>query len=144
MAFTLLTGNLRRGRPVEQFRSADTLVVKDANGSSIGTASLASDGSVKVRVPAATPVFLSLANGGSTVVDMTEEHQFGPGEVISLGIRQSFTNAAGTEVQLFDAVCGGCHGSVSGRELDVIVSPDALTGASASASQNATPTNIGP
>lgn len=144
MAFSILTGNLRRGRPVDAFRSADTLVVKDASGSLLGTAPLRDDGSVRIRVPSATPVFLSLARGSSTVVDMTEEHQFGPGEMISLGIRETFTNEAGKTVRLFDAVCGGCHGSVSGKELDVIVSPDALTGASASASQNATPVNIGP
>jgi hypothetical protein len=144
MAFTLLNANLRRGRPVARFRSANTLVVKDAAGATLGTASLASDGSVRVRVPAATPVFLSLANGNSSVIEMNEEHQFGPGEVISLGIRESITNAAGKTVPLFDAVCGGCHGSVSGRELDVIVTADALTGASASASQHATPQNIGP
>ncbi len=144
MTFTLLTGNLRRGRPVEQFRAADTLVIKDASGGMLGTAGLADDGSVRVRVPSQTPVFLSLANGSSTVVDMNEEHQFGPGEVISLGIRETFTNAAGQQVRMFDAVCGGCHGSVSGSELDVTVTPDALTGASASASATAEPKNIGP
>jgi hypothetical protein len=144
MAFTLLTGNLRRGRPVDQFRDANTLVVKDAAGTLIGNASLADDGSVRVRVPAGTPVFLSLANGNTPVIAMNEEHQFGPGETISLGIRESITNAAGKTVPLFDAVCGGCHGSVSGRELDVVVTPDALTGASASASKNANPINIGP
>jgi hypothetical protein len=61
-----------------------------------------------------------------------------------MGIRETGKNAKGETVRLFDAVCGGCHGSVSGHELDVIVTPDALTGASASASQNALPKNIGP
>jgi hypothetical protein len=144
LAFTLLTGNLRRGRPVEEFRAADTLVVKDANGGSLGTASLADDGSVKVRVPSQTPVFLSLSNGSTNVVGMTEEHQFGPGENISLGIRETFKTATGKTVRLYDAVCAGCHGSVTGSELDVTVTPDALTGASASASQNADPKAIGP
>jgi hypothetical protein len=110
----------------------------------LGTASLADDGSVRIRVPSSTPVFLSLANGSTTVVPMTEEHQFGPGENISLGIRETFTNASGKTVRLFDAVCAGCHGSVTGSELDVTVSPDALTGASASSSQNSEPKAIGP
>jgi len=66
---------------------------------------------------------------GNALVTMTEEHQLGPGESISLGIRE----------ELFDAVCGGCHGSISGSELDVVVTPDALTGASASLSQHAAP-----
>ncbi|HEY5922251.1 MAG TPA: hypothetical protein VIV11_11300 [Kofleriaceae bacterium] len=144
MAFTLLTGNLRRGRPVDEFRAASEIVVKDAGGGEIGRASLADDGSVKIRVPAGKPVFLGLADGGTMVIEMTEEHQFGPGERISLGIRERITNAAGDEVRLFDAVCAGCHGSVSGSELDVTVSPDALTGASASSSANATPRDIGP
>jgi hypothetical protein len=67
-------------------------------------------------------------------VTMGEEHQLGPGEQISMGISQ----------KLSDAVCGGCHGSVSGHELDIAVTPDALTGASASASASATPVQIGP
>jgi hypothetical protein len=88
---------------------------------------------------------LSLVDAsGKTVVKMTEEHQLGPGEYVSMGVRETITNAAGQTVNLFDAVCGGCHGSVSGREIDVLVSPDALTGASVSASQTATPINIGP
>ena len=40
----------------------------------------------------------------------------------------------GVSRTLFDGVCGGCHGSISARELDVAVTPDALTGASASRS----------
>jgi len=64
---------------------------------------------------------------------MGEEHQLGPGERTSMGIRQ----------ELFDAACGGCHGSISGRELDIAVTPDALTGASKSASDDSM-TNIGP
>lgn len=161
MAFTLLTGNLRRGRPIEEFRAATHLVVETegmcppgscsagASGffeqrSELGRAELESDGSVRIRVPAATGVVLSLYDGNRNIIKMGEEHQLGPGEVISLGIRESVRNAAGQEVRLFDAVCGGCHGSVSGRELDVLVTPDALTGASASLSQNATPKTIGP
>ncbi|HET9991564.1 MAG TPA: hypothetical protein VFQ65_23705, partial [Kofleriaceae bacterium] len=77
-------------------------------------------------------------------VRMSEEHQLGPGELISMGVRETTTNTAGATVQLFDAVCGGCHGSVSGHELDVVVTPDALTGASQSISQLAQPANIGP
>jgi hypothetical protein len=160
MAFTLLTGNLRRGRPVDEFRSARYLVVEEekpcgtpctrTNGlfesrTMLGRAELESDGSARIRVPAGVGVVLSLQNeNGATIVKMSEEHQLGPGEAISLGIRQTITNAAGKEVRLFDAVCGGCHGTVSGRELDVLVSPDALTGASSSLSQNANPQVIGP
>lgn len=151
MVFTLLTGNLRRGRPVDDFRKAKYLVVTtegacppgacSANAMGIyenrmvlGKAPLASDGSVKVRVPAQTGVILELQDdSGNTVVKMSEEHQLGPGEHISMGISE----------KLFDQVCGGCHGSVTGKELDVGVSPDALTGASQSASVGADPTALG-
>ena len=38
--------------------------------------------------------------------------------------------------KLFNAICGGCHGSLLGPEVDVAVSADALTGASASRSRD--------
>jgi hypothetical protein len=152
LVFTLLTANLRRGRPVEAFRGARFLAVWseelcpagncDANASGIyesrqllGSAELADDGSVRVRVPSATGVVLELLDGNrNSLVKMGEEHQLGPGEQISMGIA----------APLFDAVCAGCHGSISGEEIDVRVTPDALTGASASASASADPTPIGP
>ena len=151
MVFTVLTGNLRRGRPVDAFRKAKYLVVSteapcppgacSANTMGIyesrtvlGKAPLASDGSVKVQLPAKTGVILELQDdSGNTVVKMSEEHQLGPGEHISMGISE----------KLFDAVCGGCHGSVTGKELDIAVTPDALTGASQSASAGANAMSIG-
>lgn len=150
MIFTLLTGNLRRGRPVDEFRRATHLAVyleqpappgASANTGDIfesrqllGRAPLAADGSARVNLPAGVGLVLALEEAsGGTVVTMTEEHQFGPGESISMGIREPFFNAA----------CGGCHGSVSGSELDVSVSPDVLTGASQSDSRDATPLVVG-
>ncbi|TMQ19243.1 MAG: hypothetical protein E6J90_18490 [Deltaproteobacteria bacterium] len=151
LVFTLLTGNLRRGRPVDAFRKARFLAIyseglcpgnctRGGNGifenrQLLGTAPLADDGSVRVQVPSQTGVVLELQDGNhSTVVKMGEEHQLGPGEQISMGIAQP----------LFDAVCAGCHGSITGHEVDVRVSADALTGASASVSAGATPVQIGP
>ena len=152
MLFTLLTGNLRRGRPVDDFRKAKFLQVSteapcppgtscmpDGMGvfqsrTVLGKAALADDGSVRVTLPARTGLIFSLVDGdGKEVVTMTEEHQIGPGEAISMGVRQP----------LFDAVCAGCHGSVTGSELDVGVSADALTGASQSLSATANPTAVG-
>jgi hypothetical protein len=63
---------------------------------------------------------------------MTEEHQMGPGEYITPGPPRA----------LFNPICGGCHGSISGSELDVAVSPDALTGASVSLSRNPFPKDL--
>jgi len=147
MLFTLLTSNLRRGRPVDAFRAAHALEIV-AEGMCpagpcspnlggiyeqrqvLGRVPLAEDGSLRMRVPAQTGVVLRLVDAsGATVVTMEEEHQFGAGEVISMGVSEA----------LFDAVCGGCHGSISGSELDVIVTPDALTGASRSLSSERDP-----
>jgi hypothetical protein len=135
MLATLLGANLRRGRPVARFRDGDTLGVKGAAGQAHGTAPLESDGSVVVRVPSRTPVFLDLRQGNTTLFQMTEEHQFGPGERISLGVREP----------LFNHVCAGCHGAISGEELDISVVPDALTGASQTkARSSGTVHSIGP
>jgi hypothetical protein len=151
LVFTLLTGNLRRGRPVDAFRTAKFLAVYSeglcpaagcttgANGiyesrQLVGTVPLADDGSVKIQLPSATGVVLELQDGDhKSLVKMGEEHQLGPGEQISMGIT----------APLFNAVCGGCHGSISGHEIDVGVTPDALTGASASKSALTTPVVLG-
>ncbi len=143
MLFTLLTANLRRGRPVDAFRGATSLAIltedpcpancaPNANGiyenrRELGSVSLAADGSARVVLPSKTGVILQLRKGGNVVATMTEEHQLGPGESVSMGVSEN----------LFDAVCGGCHGSVSGSELDVRVTPDVLTGASRSLSTSA-------
>jgi hypothetical protein len=131
---TLLGANLRRGRHVDEFRNADQVVFLDAGGQEIGSAGLAGDGSVKVRFASRTPVLIGLRSGGGMIFRMTEEHQFGPGENISIGVPEA----------LFNNACGGCHGSASGRELDISVRPDVLTGASQSQSKEASPTAIGP
>jgi hypothetical protein len=147
MLFTLLTSNLRRGRPVDAFREATSLAIlteepcpancaPNANGiyesrRELGSVSLADDGSARVVLPSKTGVILQLRTGGNVVATMTEEHQLGPGETVSMGVSEG----------LFDAVCGGCHGSISGSELDVQVTPDALTGASRSLSTSAVAPN---
>jgi len=142
MVFTVLVANLRRGRPLDEFSKARFLAVYQEaecppTGCShnagdifesrtlLGKVPLESDGSVKVKLPSATGLVLELQDGsGNAVVTMGEEHQLGPGEQISMGVPR----------QLFDGVCGGCHGSISAREIDVAVTPDALTGASQSIS----------
>ena len=43
---------------------------------------------------------------------MGEEHQFGPGEQISMGVSRT----------LFNGICGGCHGSISAREVGLPIS----------------------
>ncbi len=150
MLFTLLNANLRRGRPVELFRSAEYLAFyeerpapagTDASGGLfeervfLGRARLAADGSARVRVPARKGLILELQDGDRQILEtMREEHQIGPGETISIGVSEP----------LFDAICAGCHGSVSGRELDIFVTPDALTGASESLSADSAAVDVSP
>jgi hypothetical protein len=87
-------------------------------------------------LPSLTPLILELVDGsGNKLFTMSEEDQLGPGERISRGVPQTF----------FNSVCAGCHGSVSGRELDVAIDPDALTGASVSLSRDSSKTQpVGP
>lgn len=149
MLATLLTDNHRGDRGLDALEEGDTLAIYRASPPSggaaggsafqswelLGTHALADDGSAFVRVPAGVPVVLELRRGDTPLLTMTEEHQFGPGEQTSLGINRGF----------FDGVCGGCHGSIEGPELDVVVDPDALTGASVSLSRprpGATPTDL--
>ncbi|RMH42441.1 MAG: hypothetical protein D6689_08190 [Deltaproteobacteria bacterium] len=137
---TLFTANLRRGRPRDAYAGATHLAVYlekapppgttsgNVNGiyqerELIGRAPLEPDGSVRMLLPARRPVVLALEDAsGATLLSMTETHQLGPGEAVSMGVA----------TDLFDAVCAGCHGSISGRETDIIVTPDVLTGASES------------
>lgn len=137
MIFSVLTENLRRGRNLDSLSDGDHFAAYLAHpppvGASddgqtfqdweeVGSIKLEEDGSGFFAVPAGVPVILELRDGNKAIRTMTEEHQFGPGEMTSLGVSREF----------FDGVCGGCHGSVSGRELEVVVNEDALTGASTS------------
>lgn len=90
-----------------------------------GTLLPAADGSARARVPGGMPLtyrtFLQLAeDAGPTPHVVREQFQFYPGE----RTRQSFPRP------LFNGLCGGCHGSLSGREMDFAVNPDVLTQAS--------------
>src|SRR5262249_52300078 len=144
---TLLGANLRTGRFVDKLRPASQVVVYQdqapsdlasgmagltgsqmvySNRKELGTIDLAKDGSTVLRLPSLTPLVLALKDrAGNTLFTMAEEDQLGPGEQISRGVPQAF----------FNSVCGGCHGSVSGAELDIAINPDALTQASVSISR---------
>jgi hypothetical protein len=146
MLATLLGDNLRRGRNVARFDRAVALKVYQeqpppdrtpvglqgtqgvfVNRVSLGSVRLESDHSVKVSIPARKPLILELVDGdGKPVFTMSEEHQVSPGEYITPGVPR----------KLFNGVCGGCHGSLSGNELDLAVTVDALTGASVSLSRD--------
>jgi hypothetical protein len=154
---TLLGANLRHGRNVAAFDGATALRAYvespppagtspskppgNLQGSqmvytqrqSLGSAGLASDHSLKVSVPAGKPLILELVDGsGTALFTMSEEHQVTGGEYITPGAPR----------KLFNNICGGCHGSISGAELDVSVTADTLTGASVSASRDRVPSSF--
>jgi hypothetical protein len=105
---------------------------------SLGSEPIRNDGSVRLRVPSGMPISLALTSVDGEVLNapdgapiagpllQREATQFYPGE----RLKQSMPR------RLFDGVCGGCHGSISGRELDVGVSIDVLTSASKTASSD--------
>ena len=97
-----------------------------------GNVQLASDGSAQVRVPGGVPLMVlptdadgdPLMFGPDDIFEgerlQREAMQFYPGERVKLAVPR----------RLFGGSCGNCHGSITGRELDVAVSLDVLTAAS--------------
>ncbi|MFT3921499.1 MAG: hypothetical protein QM778_03085 [Myxococcales bacterium] len=156
---TLLFSNTRTGRPldprVEGVEILESLppppeatdfsalnasqVTQDSFGpvftnyESLGPIALNDDGSTKFRVAGGHPILYAAtdgkgrvlpfeAEGGPFTGDMIqrEEMQYYPGERSNQGFRR----------ELFNGMCGGCHGSLTGYELDVAVDIDVLTQAS--------------
>jgi hypothetical protein len=154
---TLLGANLRKGRNVAAFDGATRLAAyveaPPPMGSSptnkppglqgsqmvytqrqaLGTAPLQSDHSLMVSVPAGKPLIFQLQDdSGASLFEMAEEHQVTSGEYITPGAPRG----------LFNNICAGCHGSISGKEVDISVSSDTLTGASVSLSRDLNPTSF--
>jgi hypothetical protein len=91
----------------------------------LGSPTLYEDGSLAVRVRGGAPLLFEVlteldGEREPTAHLQREEMQFYPGEVVRQGFRRD----------LFNGMCGGCHGSVSGMENEVAVNPDILTQAS--------------
>ncbi|HMI84807.1 MAG TPA: hypothetical protein VK550_11990 [Polyangiaceae bacterium] len=90
----------------------------------LGSVPLLADGSARVVLPGGVPVVLrgnfELGGGAAALRFQREAMQFYPGEYA----HQSFP------ARFFNGFCGGCHGSVSGAEVDLSLQPDILTQAS--------------
>jgi hypothetical protein len=158
---SLLFQNTRSGRPIvglgsfrvwedlppEQgvvdYPSGGNYVTNDAYGQQyirrqlLGSVPVQSDGSAIVSLPGGVPVSLEVkaklaGDGGPVSHQQREEMQFYPGE----RAHQSFQR------NLFNGLCGGCHGSVSGREVELAVKPDILTQASQVAARDMSPTDL--
>lgn len=102
-----------------------------------GIAPLEKDGSLKVQIPGGMPMVLATnvrlaEDSAPTYHFQREEMQFYPGE----WIRQSFRR------ELFNGMCAGCHGSISGLESEIAVNPDILTQASNVVAREANPLDL--
>jgi hypothetical protein len=91
----------------------------------IGQVNVLSDHSAHVVLPGGLPIVLKMpstqtARDHNLPAFQREEMMFAPGEYVHQSMPRDF----------FDGLCAGCHGSVSGRQLDFAVRPDVLTQAS--------------
>jgi hypothetical protein len=102
----------------------------------IGTVPIGADGSAHFVMPGGVPFLMHLPDtkmSGDLKIPrwQRETFSFAPGEVAHQSFRRDF----------FNGFCGQCHGAISGKPLDVAMSPDILTQASmvTARDQQATP-----
>jgi len=110
----------------------------------LGHIDLNVDGSARFAFRGGLPIVLGVTDSeGNTLMFeegdpftgeriQREQMQFYPGE----RSHQSFRR------ELFNGMCGGCHGSISGRELDVAVDVDVLTHASRAMTEGQGPAGL--
>jgi hypothetical protein len=103
----------------------------------LGAPEIYPDGSAAMRIRGGAPILLEvlakLADDAQPSAHLQrEEMQFYPGEIVRQGFRRN----------LFDGMCGGCHGSVSGKENEIAVNPDILTQASDVIARTKRPTDL--
>jgi len=103
----------------------------------LGSPAMYYDGSASVNIRGGIPLVLqarvTLA-GDKQPTDhfQREEMQFYPGEVVRQGFR----------APLFNGLCAGCHGSISGYDTDISINPDILSQASRVEAKDRTPTDL--
>jgi hypothetical protein len=167
---TLLFSNTRIGRPIDRrvkgvdvleslppptdaktFSALDSARVgQDKFGSYfadyelLGNVGLYADGSTKFRFAGGHPIVLRVTDEKGRALEFAEgapftgemiqreEMQFYPGERANQGFRR----------ELFDGMCGGCHGSITGFELDVAVNIDVMTSASKTQAHGKPPADL--
>jgi hypothetical protein len=91
----------------------------------LGGAPLEDDGSVKIKIPGGVPIVFALPDTKLSRERGLPRYQreamaFSPGEYVHQSFRES----------LFGALCGACHGSISGRAVESALQPDFVTQAS--------------
>jgi hypothetical protein len=103
----------------------------------LGEVSIQSDDSAAMNVPGGVPLvfetnFRLTSDGAAKRHSQRESTQYYPGEDLRQGFQRHF----------FNGLCAGCHGTVSGKEVDGAVNPDILSQASNVAARQASPTNL--
>jgi hypothetical protein len=170
MMASLLFSNTREGRPLDpriggfevlevrppppsatSFADVAGDVVEDAFGQvfvdyrPLGGVPLHPDGSAKIRLPGGLPFLLRMTNAGGSPLTFLEGAPF-EGEMIQREQMQFYPGERANQSlprRFFNGLCGGCHGSLSGRELDVAVDVDVLTGASRTMAYDDAPVSFG-
>jgi hypothetical protein len=128
---------------VTSFEAGGAFVTHDAFGPLyvrrrlLGSVPIAADGSAHYRIPGGVPFVIRLGDtADSTKAGLPrfqrEEMMLTPGEYEHELMARPF----------FNWFCGQCHGSISGRPVDVAMRPDVLTGASATSARNAPPVDL--
>lgn len=100
----------------------------------LGSVPLERDGSAKFNVPGGLPLVYKLPDTDLSREKKLPRYQresivFTPGEYV----HQSF------RADLFDGLCGQCHGSISGKAVDAALKPDFVTQASATIARDKPP-----
>ncbi|HKO46887.1 MAG TPA: hypothetical protein VJV79_04150, partial [Polyangiaceae bacterium] len=103
----------------------------------LGSPTIYKDGSASVTIRGGIPLVLQArvvlaADSQPTDHFQREEMQFYPGEVVRQGFRSP----------LFNGLCAGCHGSLSGYETDISANPDILSQASSVLAKDKSPTDL--
>jgi hypothetical protein len=103
----------------------------------LGSPTVYGDGSASVLIRGGMPLVLQAkvklaADAHDAFHFQREEMQFYPGEVVRQGFRRP----------LFNGLCAGCHGSVSGYEADISPNPDILTQASRVVARDMSPDDL--
>ena len=112
----------------------------------VGHVDVFADGSARMQVPSGIPLIYRLTDAAGAPLQFPEggafegtmiqheQEQYYPGERIQRSVPRRF----------FNALCGACHGSITGRELDVAVDIDVVSGASLNSARGSDPVNIAP
>jgi hypothetical protein len=103
----------------------------------LGAPTIYGDGSASVTIRGGIPLVLQTrvllaADSAPTDHFQREEMQFYPGEVVRQGFR----------APLFNGICAGCHGSISGYETDIATNPDILSQASRVEAKDRNPSDL--